>query len=167
MKIIDKNGRLFGRISVIDVLVLLVAAVMAVALYIKNTQRDITSTSRGNDEIVFQVMVPGIRTYVADAVQVDDLLFENATDSGGALGRITDIEVLPGTKSADFDADGTVDPDAPVDGCVNLLLTVKGEGIRANGEYMLNRVYHLGVNQKRDFCTKYALIPGTVWDILS
>ena len=32
MKIIDNNGRLFGTISVIDVIVILIVAVMAVAL---------------------------------------------------------------------------------------------------------------------------------------
>lgn len=36
-KIIDKNGRLFGVISIIDVAVLLVVAVMALALYVRGT----------------------------------------------------------------------------------------------------------------------------------
>ena len=45
MKIIDKNGRLFGKISVIDVLVILVVAVMAFALYVKNNSLSVTSTS--------------------------------------------------------------------------------------------------------------------------
>ena len=33
MKLIDREGRLFGKISIIDVLVLAVVIVMAVALY--------------------------------------------------------------------------------------------------------------------------------------
>ena len=36
MKLMDKNGRLFGKISVIDVVVVLVVLVMAAALYVKN-----------------------------------------------------------------------------------------------------------------------------------
>ena len=36
MKLIDREGRLFGKISIIDVLVLAVVIVMAVALYVKD-----------------------------------------------------------------------------------------------------------------------------------
>lgn len=35
MKIIDRNGRLFGKISVIDVIVILAVIVMAAAIYVK------------------------------------------------------------------------------------------------------------------------------------
>ena len=38
MKIIDRNGRLFGAVSVIDVLVVAVVVVMAAALYFKSIQ---------------------------------------------------------------------------------------------------------------------------------
>ena len=48
MKIIDRNGRLFGKISVIDLLVIAVVAVMAVALYVKTNQKEITSTTTQN-----------------------------------------------------------------------------------------------------------------------
>ena len=34
MKIIDKNGRLFGKISIIDVLVVLMVAILAAAPHI-------------------------------------------------------------------------------------------------------------------------------------
>lgn len=167
MKLIDENGRLFGKISVIDVAVILAVAVMGAALYVKTNERDITSTARPDDVIVFQVMIPEVRTYTADFVRVGDLFFEDGADSGGALGEITAVEVLPGTKAGEFENDGTIDQEAPAEDCVNLLLTVKGSGRAADGYYMLNRIYPLGVNAKRNFCTKYAYLPGTVWDILS
>ena len=44
MKLMDKNGRLFGKISVIDVVVVLVVLVMAAALHVKNTSLSHTST---------------------------------------------------------------------------------------------------------------------------
>ena len=72
MKIIDRNGRLFGKISVIDLLVIAVVAVMAVALYVKTNQKEITSTTTRNTPITFQILVRGVRSYVADAVAVGD-----------------------------------------------------------------------------------------------
>ena len=54
MKMIDRNGRLFGKISVIDVLVILVVLVMAAALYFKNIQTH-TGTAVTEQTITFQV----------------------------------------------------------------------------------------------------------------
>ena len=164
MKIIDREGRLFGKISVIDVLVLAVVAVMAVALYVKTNHNDITSTSVSNVPITYQVLARGVRSYVSDAVQVGDFLYEQDRSTGGSLGEITDVQVLPGGRLAELN-DGTVDT-VPVEDGVDLLLTVRGEGIISEGRYSLNRVYELGVNSSRNFCTKYAQFTGTVTDIL-
>ena len=38
MTIMDRNGRLFGKISIIDVIVVLAVVVLAAALYVKTHQ---------------------------------------------------------------------------------------------------------------------------------
>ena len=91
-KIIDRNGRLFGFISVIDLLVIVVVAVMGFALYTKNTQMAITSTNTADQTITYQILASGIRTYVAEAVREGDQLFDPDRSSGGTLGTITDIQ---------------------------------------------------------------------------
>lgn len=164
MKLMDRNGRLFGKISVIDVLVILVVAVMAVALRFKSSQV-ITGNRVPEIPITYQVTVLGVRTYVADAVQEKDLLYDQNYSSSGALGEIVEIRRTPGTRMADM-IDGTVDTlDAP--DCVNLVLTIRGSGLVNEGRYLLNRVYDLGVNSARNYSTKYALFTGTVTAILS
>lgn len=159
MKIIDRNGRLFGKISVIDLLVVAVVLVMAVALSVKKNQTH-TGTSVTNTSITYQVLVSGVRTYVSNAVTVGDLMFDQDRSSGGTLGKITSVEVLPSGKLAELN-DGTVDT-IPVEDGVNLLLTVEGSGLIRDGRYLLNRVYDLGVNSSRNFYTKYAQFTGTV-----
>ena len=144
-KIIDRNGRLFGFISVIDLLVIVVVAVMGFALYTKNTQMAITSTNTADQTITYQ-------------------LFDPDRSSCGTLGTITDIQLMPGTKLAEFD-DGTVAAATVEDG-VDMLITVEGTGlVSESGRYTLNRVYELGVNSSRTFCTKYAEFIGTVTEI--
>ena len=163
MKIIDHNGRLFGKISVIDLLVIAVVIVMAAALYVKNNTLEHTSTSVSNVPITYQVLVSGVRTYVGDAVQVGDQMYDQDRSSGGALGTIQSVEVLPSGKLAEF-KDGTVDT-VPVEDGVNLLLTIQGEGILSSGRYLLNRVYDLGVNSSRNFYTPYVQFTGVVSSI--
>ena len=48
---------------------------------------------------------------------------------------------------------------------INLLLTVEGSGLIDGKNYSLNRVYTLGVNSARSFCTQYARFTGTVISI--
>lgn len=163
MKIIDRNGRLFGKISVIDVLVIAVVLVMAVALYVKNNTLAHTSTSTTNTKITYQVLAQGVRTYVGDAVQVGDLMYDQDRSSGGTLGEIIDVQVLPSSKLAEF-KDGTVES-VPVEDGVNLLITVRGEGLLSEGRYLLNRVYDLGVNSSRNFYTPYAQFTAVVTSI--
>ena len=165
MKIIDKNGRLFGKISIIDVVVILVVIALAAALGFKRNQTH-TGTTVSNIPIVFQLRVSGERTYVTDAIRVGDHLYDLDNRSNGPLGEIREIEVLPGPglKQANL-FDGT-DEMIPVEDSVNVLLTVQGEGIISDNRYLLNRVYNLGVNTTRNYYTPYAQFTASVIAIL-
>ena len=163
MKIIDKNGRLFGKISIIDVAVLLVVAVMALGLYVKSTTKDITAAT-DNKVITYQISANAVPEYMADALVVGDQLFEDGNKAtNGSLGTITDIQTTPGDRLAEL-SDGTLEM-VPVEEAVNLLITVEGEGIADEDGYRLNRTYTLGVNSARNFATPYSQFTGTVTHI--
>jgi len=163
MKIIDNNGRLFGKISIIDVFVILVVAVLAVALYLKTNTMTHTSTAVPNDVIEYQVLVQSTYPYVAEAIQVGDKVFDEDNPNVGCVGEITAVESLPGTEQVSF-ADGTVEM-APTEDTVNLLVSIRGEGVVNEKSYLLNRVYSLGVNSARNFQTPYVRFTGTVASI--
>lgn len=166
MKILDREGRLFGKISIIDVLVFAVVLLLAAALYVKNTRTE-TSNLITEQTITFQVMAQGLDDYVANAVQVGDQIYDSDYSSGGrSLGEITDVRVvqepgrrltqnLPGGEAAYIDAEETVD----------LLITVSGTGVYSSGAYSLNRVYALGVNSSRTYHTKHVEFSGTVLEV--
>ena len=162
MNFIDRNGRLFGKISVIDVLVIGVVLVMAAALFFKNNQAH-TGLSVTEQDITFPVRARGVDDYVL----VGDSLYDQSYSSGGrALGQITDIQVerTPGTKLADRLTDGTAAM-LEADNTVDLLITVKGRGLVTGRSYSINRVYDLGVNSSRNYWTKRADFTGTVCEI--
>lgn len=165
MKIIDRNGRLFGKISVIDLLVIGVVAVMAAALYFKDSQPH-TGTSVVEQDITFQLRARGVRSYVADAILVGDSLYDVDYSSGGrAIGRITEIQVerTPGTTLASF-SDGTASL-VELEDSRDLLITVEGSGLSDGRSWSINRVYDLGINSSRTYMTKQAQFTGTVIDI--
>lgn len=166
MKIIDRNGRLFGKISVIDVLVILVALVMAAALYFKGQQTH-TGITVTEQTIIFRIRARGVNDYVAAAIQEGDGVYDSVYSSGGrSLGEIIGIQVecAPGTKLEDL-GNGIFGPKV-ADDTVDLLITVRGRGLVNGKNYSLNRVYDLGVNSYRTYQTKRAEFMGTVAEIL-
>ena len=160
MKLIDENGRLFGKISVIDVVVVVVVAALAGALYLKTNTLTHTSTAAEDPAITYQVLARAVPDFVEGQVQVGDLFFDEDRTTSGCLGTVIAVEELPGDGLYTF-IDGTVRM-APVEDTVNLLITVQGEGTIQNGKYALNRIYDLGVNSARNFCTQYVRMTGTV-----
>lgn len=165
MKVIDQNGRLFGKISVIDLLVVAVVIVLAAALHFKSGQTH-TGITVTEQPITFQLRVRGVRSYVVDAIRVGDGLYDQNYSSGGrALGEITDIQVErdPGTTMAYLN-DGTVAL-INTDDTVDLLITVEGQGLLNGKSYSVNRVYDLAVNSARAYYTRTSQFTGTVASI--
>ena len=96
MKILDQDGRLFGKISIIDVIVILVVAVLAAAIYVKG-QMPQTGTSVPLTKVTYQLQLVNQPEYMLSAIQVQDKLYDKERSTGGALGTIVDIQVSEGT----------------------------------------------------------------------
>ena len=163
MKIIDNNGRLFGKISIIDVMVLLLAVVLAAALYMKTHTMTHTSTEITYDTITFTYFCRGMPEYVKDNLRVGDKIFDVENMTVGSLGEIVDIQFLPGTeyKKSDEGYMGYF----PSEGSVDMLVTVRGQGLVTDGTYQINRLYPIGMNANRNFCTPYVQLRGIVMSV--
>ena len=163
MKILDRDGRLFGKISIIDVIVLVVVAVLAATLYLKH-QMPQTSGGVSTTAVVYQMRLENQPEYMLSAIQVGDQLYDLERSTNGALGTIQDIQVSEGTYMGAL-PDGTYGP-IPAKGRYNLLLTLEGQAlVGADGSISLNRIYNLGANSSRTFATQYATFIGTVMNI--
>lgn len=94
MRFIDEKGRLFGRISVIDVLVIVVllsaASYFVYARFVKNLREDISSREQ---PIEFTVAVMGIRPGTAEAIQNGARMFEFKT--GAYVGTVKEVRTEP------------------------------------------------------------------------
>lgn len=155
--LIDREGRLFGRVSVIDLVVALLVVVMAVALYVKDHRLDASSTgSASSTPIVFTAVRGQVEDYIVDAIHVGDMVYDLDNSSGGAIGVITDVEVSPSSQVTTTYRGEYIE--APYDGAKTVAITVACTGSVSDGRYSINRVYQLGVNANRNFYTPYALL---------
>ena len=164
MKIMDNKGRLFGLVSIIDVLVVLVVVVMAFALYVKNNSLAASKTGEAsNTPITFTVEAENLTMNVVDAIRVGDKVYDEDRASGGAIGTITAIEVIESGKTEKL-ANGTY-ARLTNENARNLLITVEGSGSVNDGRYAINKVYEIGVNAARNFYTSHAVFTASVTDI--
>ena len=163
MKLMDKNGRLFGKISVIDLLVVLVVVVIAFALHAKNNTFTVTASSGSGATITFTALAENVELQFADAVAVGDKLYDKDHSTGGAIGTIVSIERLESGKTEKL-SNGTY-ARLTNDAACNLLITVECTGSVTGGVYSINRVYELGVNANRNFYTPYAAFTAMVTEI--
>lgn len=164
MKIIDENGRLFGKISVIDLLVIALVLVLALALYVKNAL-----ISSGNEEepdlpkqtITIQVWAEAQRPYVFNSLHVGDNVWDpDHFDGENYLGVITAVEAVndPGTVLM-IALDGSVER-VEAEGTVDMLVTIECTGMLDGRTYYINDEYCVGINSNRNYATLLSKFSG-------
>ncbi|MDR0863207.1 MAG: DUF4330 domain-containing protein [Oscillospiraceae bacterium] len=160
MKLIDKNGRIGGKVSVIDVVVVLVIAVLALSAYMKFNVIEDTATTVKTVPIEYTVQVRGIRQVTAESYREGDALYNEA---GIHLGRVSKVEIAPATTLSSL-PDGTYTI-APVNERVDLTLTVAADCSLSSGRYYVDRTFELNVNSDYKFRSKYVDTTGTILSI--
>lgn len=160
-KMIDSNGRLFGKISIIDLLVLLVGILLIAAFYCKFVVLEKTSTSVQTEKIVYEIELKGARTILANNICAGDTLFEKT--GGNAIGTIVDVEVSP-AKSWLAGLDGVYVLAEKENRC-DVVITIEGEGTTSSGHTYINRTYELNAGSEREVYTKYCAFTATIMGV--
>ena len=153
-KIIDGSGRLFGRVSVIDIFVVIVAAVLVIAAYAKFNVLDNPLTVTGTVEVTYTVRIPAVRMTTADLMHVGDRMY--SIETGANVGTIKNIEVTDA-----YEVDSLVDgsfAEARIEERYDVLLTVAAQCSHSNGRYYADRSYELNANSENRMYTKYVEI---------
>ena len=142
--IIDEKGKLFGKISIIDVLIILIILAAAAILTVK-------FTGIGSEQILTTH-----KTYVAEVEQIKNTTVpyiregEKLYDNEGAyMGTVKKVEVLPGevvkTKSNGEYA-VAVNPER-----ANVRITIEGEGKENESGFFLDGKVSLLLGTTRYF----------------
>lgn len=138
---LDEKGRLFGRISVIDIGVLLLIIALLGGVYYKFFMVDKNQNAAKFDTLEYKILVEEIRQQSVDAIEIGANIYDVKTDT--PMGKIVNKEVLPATEQL-IKADGTV-VIAEKPGKFNVVVTIQVPGVetryhyRANGRIDLNR----------------------------
>ncbi|UOO38588.1 DUF4330 domain-containing protein [Oscillospiraceae bacterium CM] len=158
-KIIDENGRLFGKVSIIDFFVLLIVLVIVAALVVKFNLLDVTRQGADLKPVTYTVAVNGVRQYSVDSLKPGDVLFDKG-NGGNAVGTITAVDYKPAVTASEK-IDGSL-VNGSYEGYFDVILTIKTDGIVTDGRTFSGKTYELNVNSNRNFYTKYTSFEATI-----
>ncbi|MDR2357219.1 MAG: DUF4330 domain-containing protein [Oscillospiraceae bacterium] len=154
--LIDKNGRIFGKISFIDLLVVLA---VASAVLVAATKRNVVEQVSGSIDTVpvkYVVTFRNIRETVARLLREDDYVWIES--SGVSAGKITSVE-LKDAETISQKVDGTYVV-GKIEGKVDVFVTILANCSHSNGRYYADRTFELNVNQQQNYVTKYVVLAG-------
>ena len=159
-KIIDENGRLFGKISFIDIIVLIAVAAVVLAFVLKPDVVVSTSGSTGTVPVEYVLIAKNVRKTVADMFVEGDVMY---TEGGVAIGKIVGVENTEATEMSQL-VDGTY-VEGVIESKVDAYITVLADCSHSNGRYYANRAYELFANQNNKYLTKYTTFAATLKEI--
>lgn len=158
--IINKEGKLFGKISIVDIAVVLIAVVLFVGIYFRffGESRVVMSAGK-NIECTF--LVKNVRDYTVNALEKSENVYDPTTKE--FIGRITDVKKDDGLYVVSM-SDGTFEEAVPEDR-YNVYVTVEFTGKAGETGYYTAANRLLGVGSSLNISTKYSMCGATVYSI--
>ena len=162
--IIDKEGKLFGKISVIDVIVILAILVAGFGMYLRFTSgavKDVTVKDKPEKKVEYVIKIKGIREGNVAALKRKGEIYELST--GEKLGKITNIEVSESVDYRDMATGEIVKMNTPEK--FDVLITVEYEAHAGDDGFYTPYGTILSAGSRYDFFTKYSRIGGEIKSI--
>lgn len=158
--IINKEGKLFGKISIIDIAALLIVVVLIVGIASRFSGKSSVVVSSG-EKVKCTFVIKNVRSYTIDALKRSDAVYDKTSKE--YIGDIVNVEQVDGLYKVNMQ-DGTFREAVPEDR-YNVYLTVEFSGkVGDNGFYTAANKF-LGVGTSANITTKYAECGATVYEI--
>ena len=160
--IIDKDGRLFGKVSIIDVGLVILVVLIALGTYVRFYGNGKAKKATENTKISYIVEVRGAKKLYLDEIKVGDLL--GNIDSSKQCGRIKSIDSEP-YKAFIVDNNGDF-KESIVPGQWKLVLTIEADAVETRDGFYINNIPFKASDYIMYFKTKYMQFGGYIGSII-
>lgn len=157
---INKDGKLFGKISIVDIVVVLIIVVLAIGIYSRFGSSTRAAVSSG-EKIECTFIVRNVREYTKDALMKRGPLYDKT--SREYIGEITEVKAEDGMYKVNM-ADGSFKSVVPEER-YNVFVTVEFTGKSGDNGYYTAANKFLGVGSSVIIDSKYAECESTVYAI--
>ena len=159
----DNKGKLFGKINIVDLLVIVIIVVAIAVTYFKFNLSAHSDVTNSNGQVQYTLVTKAVRMYTVNQLVVGDKIFDE--ESGKCVGEIVNVEYKPAYDYV-IKTDGTpvYNPipekyDVSVTVCSDAV--INDSGISANGAKF---IYY---NQKGIYYTKRVQVESQVVELIA
>ncbi len=157
---INKDGKLFGKISIIDLLVIAVIAAMAAGVYMRFFKTP-EKVEVKTEKLTYTMKVTDARIYTMEALEEKGDIYD--ADTKEKLGTIKDVKIDTAKMTNLTDKGEAVEVEYPERYTAILTIEVDGN-VNANGYYTQSNE-PICVGSVKYFETKYVATTGVIMDI--
>lgn len=122
--IIDSKGKLFGKVSIIDLLIVLVLVAAVAGVGYKFVQSRTESIFVKTDTLVVQFYQEEVNDFTAKALKIGDIALEN--EQSADFGVVTDIKIDSAVSWAQNPVGGFVQSSKPGYSSIYITMETKG-----------------------------------------
>ena len=160
---IDKNGRIKGKASIIDIILIVAVVVLLVGFVYTRTSDRLGQIFNPNDPMEVIIQGAGLRHFNVNAVNIGDVMFRNHAQH--PLGTVVDIEIVPFMNYLHH-ADGTASLVVSEDR-YTIFITLDSVGsIREGIGYFVNGNDHIAPGSEVALISNQVFIPdGRVYSV--
>ena len=159
--IIEKDGKLFGKVSIIDIGLIILVILIAFGTYWRFYGNGKAKKATENIKISYVVEIRGLKKLFLDGIKVDDLV--GNVETSKQYGRIKSITSEP-YKDFIIDNNGEY-KEAIVPGQWKIFLTIEAYGAEAGDGFYINEKPLKISNNMEYFKTKYMQFGGFITGI--
>lgn len=158
----NKNGKIFGIISIVDVLVILAIIFMGVSIYARvNSQNSKITTE--NKHLEYTILVEDVRINTVNALEKGGKIYDSKTKE--SMGEIKGIEYTPAKYNVVKNTGEVVRVEYPERYDVKVKVNIDGR-TNESGYYSADNKY-LSVGTTTTISSKYVLTNGEIIEIAS
>lgn len=156
-----KDGKLFGKINIVDLSVIIIIILLIVGATIKFGNFNSKTEETENQTIEYKLEIKNVRDYTLNALVSGDAVYDSQT--GINIGTITDVEYTTAKTYEGLITGEIVLVENPYK--CDIVLTIETPGTVETDAYYANKTIELKINSAKIIETKYTKTSGTISDI--
>ncbi|MBR2779447.1 MAG: DUF4330 domain-containing protein [Firmicutes bacterium] len=161
MKFIDENGRVGGKVNLVDLIVLILALLVIVVIVARLGVVDKAEKSVDQSMLTYSVRIENVRPYTVDAIQEGDAIYDSKDSV--CIGTIKEVEAVQATTAVRNTAGEFAIGEE--EGRYDLFLTVETPVETTNGRHFVNGTHEISANSRLEARTKYAKFTAMITEI--
>lgn len=156
----DKNGKIFGKISIVDICVIILVVIVAVGIAVRYGS-SITTAVESDKQFEYVLKVESVREYTVNALQKMGKVTDKKSEKD--LGEIVDVQVENATLQSTTASGKITNPELP--DRYTCLVTIRATGKESDNNYILEDSTELSVGRNIELYSKYVKTSGDIQSV--